>query len=1471
MSYTIVNGTNGNNGLAFQGITQSYNETLVNPYSGYTITITGTKNVNNAIYDGMGGTDTLSMTTLGDVLTLVDGDGVIMVKNVEIFNAGDDGDIVNLAHSTVTYGNVTIRGSNGDDLLWSNVGNDTVFGGVGNDIMDGGGGNDLLFGNEDDDYLSGGLGIDGVYGGAGNDTLVYSIDGIWSGGYTLASLGSSVPYASLVNLDGKNQTFDTYDGDLEQDLTVHEYGTDTLILTSGADVLVISDTISPANTFSAPRIANIDIIEAGDGDDVVDLSAISHTDVTINGGNGDDFLASSDGTDTINGDSGNDTLFGGLGDDTLAGGADNDTYIYRLGDGTDTIVESSGTDTLRFGPGITMNSLTFETVGTDLKITVGGETITIENHFASDLSGRVETLQFDDNTTYDLGTYGPPEAPVANDDSFTGDEDTVITGNILDNDTDSNGDTLTVTPQTITTAAGGTLVLNGNGSFSYTAAANYNGPDSFSYTVSDGNGGTDTADVTLTIVPVNDQPVAVDDSFSGNEDEVITGSLLGNDSDVDGDTLFAVAETITTAQGGSVTINMDGTFSYVGAANFYGNDTFDYTLIDGNGGSDTASVTLTISSVNDDPAAVNDAFTGDEDTVITGNVLINDSDVDGDTLTITAQTITTTQGGTVVLNGDGSFSYTGAANFNGADSFDYTVTDGNGGSDTASVNLTVGAVNDDPVANDDAATGDEDTVIMGNVLDNDSDVDGDTLQVHAQTIVTAAGATVILNGDGSFSYTGTENFNGSDSFDYTVTDGNGGSDMATGYVTVNAINDAPEAADDSFNGLRNTPLNGNVLINDSDIDGDTLQVQAGTITTAEGGTVTINGDGSFTYVAADGFFGQDYFDYTVLDGQGGQDTANVLLNIALDPSQSIIGTDDGEIIIGTENDDEIFALSGNDTVKGMEGDDTLYGGEGDDILYGDTGVSATVTMDKAFSDTIIIPDLKERVNIANLKPPGTPALGIAEGNLHVDYDATASITFRQGHAGYNNSFGAFAIAEDGTIVNSTMYWANVKTAGVDVTHQIDLPTGADGGDFGFFIISNGDNTNSGYSGLDVTGEGNIHFIYNYGKADQRDAKITDPGSKISVVYDDGITVKVLKGDVYFTTERGDDASINKDGKVHALSGMLDVNNLNLNFKKADISGKPQSITKNGFTIEASEGYLVASGDKLGIKSSGAGSSNLVNGTESLHIGMEAAEKVTISLSNICGNGRAIDLLIHIDGVATPVSYEFATDGVANSKIDIVLNASDFGGLITGVDVSSVANSSYGTESFYLENVYADIPGGVDTNVIRIGFEDLKNTGDADYEDVLFDLDINPVTIETNEGGNDILDGGAGNDTLYGEGGDDILIMGLGADHAYGGAGADTFAVTTIDGLVDTIHDFNAAEGDTINIADVLDNYDPLNDDIANFVQLVQNGGNTELQINADGDVGCAFMTAAVILGGTGADTLATLIAAGTIVADHSAI
>ena len=171
-------------------------------------------------------------------------------------------------------------------------------------------------------------------------------------------------------------------------------------------------------------------------------------------------------------------------------------------------------------------------------------------------------------------------------------------------------------------------------------------------------------------------------------------------------------------------------------------------------------------------------------------MLANDSDVEGDTLTI--QSVTQGANGSVVDNGDGTLTYTPNPDWNGVDTFTYTVSDG-ALTDTATVTVTVTAVNDAPVAVDDAGSISEDGTSTVGVLANDSDVEGDTLTI--QSVTQGANGSVVDNGDGTLTYTPNPDWNGVDTFTYTVSDG-ALTDTATVTVTVTAVNDAPVAVDD---------------------------------------------------------------------------------------------------------------------------------------------------------------------------------------------------------------------------------------------------------------------------------------------------------------------------------------------------------------------------------------------------------------------------------------------------------------------------------------------------------------------------------------------------------------------------------------------------------------------------------------------------------------------------------------------------
>ena len=299
-----------------------------------------------------------------------------------------------------------------------------------------------------------------------------------------------------------------------------------------------------------------------------------------------------------------------------------------------------------------------------------------------------------DTATVSLTVNAVNDAPMAGNDSYTTDEDTTLTvspsAGVLSNDTDVEGDSLSVTP--VSRPSNGTLSFAANGSFEYTPDSNYNGADSFTYEVTDGNGGTDTGTVSLNVTPVNDAPTATNNSYTTEKNTTLSVSAengtLANDTDIEGDTL---APTVTSnVSHGTLSFAANGSFEYVPDANYNGSDSFTYEVTDGHGGTDTATVSLTVTPVNDTPVATDDAYTTDKGVTLTvsaaNGVLANDNDVEH---SLSVSVVSTTTSGSLSLASNGSIEYAPNADFTGTDSFSYEVSDGDGGTDTATVTISV--------------------------------------------------------------------------------------------------------------------------------------------------------------------------------------------------------------------------------------------------------------------------------------------------------------------------------------------------------------------------------------------------------------------------------------------------------------------------------------------------------------------------------------------------------------------------------------------------------------------------------------------------------------------------------------------------------------------------------------------------------------------------------------------------------------
>ena len=495
------------------------------------------------------------------------------------------------------------------------------------------------------------------------------------------------------------------------------------------------------------------------------------------------------------------------------------------------------------------------------------------------------------------------------------------------------------------------LTVNADGTFDYDPNGQFESlndgetdTDSFTYTVTDGTDSSSaTATVTIDGVTDNTAPVGSPTATLSNtaEDTAITitaADLLTGFSDVDGDTLSVVN---LTADNGTLVDNGDGTYTFTPDADFNGAVNLAYDVTDGTASLTGQTQTFSVTAVNDAPVGSPTATLGDtaEDTAITitaADLLTGFSDVDGDTLSVANLTA---DNGTLVDNGDGTYTFTPDADFNGAVNLDYDVTDGTDTLTGQTQTFSVTAVNDAPVAVDDSVTTDEDTATTGNILTNDNDAENDTLtvtEVNGQAadvgtqVTLGSGALLTLNADGSYNYDPNGQFEAlndgetdTDSFTYTTADGNGGTDTATVNVTIDGVTDntPPEAEDDTASAAKNTAQTipaADLLANDTDVDGDILTVTA--VSNPINGAVTLNGNGDVVFTPVTGFSGNATFDYTVSDG------------IATDIGSVTVAV--GNNFFGGNGKDTLTGTAGNDFMSGGNGSDELYGGAGDDTLGG---------------------------------------------------------------------------------------------------------------------------------------------------------------------------------------------------------------------------------------------------------------------------------------------------------------------------------------------------------------------------------------------------------------------------------------------------------------------------------------------------------------------------------------------------------
>ncbi|PPT10394.1 T1SS secreted agglutinin RTX [Geitlerinema sp. FC II] len=530
--------------------------------------------------DGVGNNENLTVTSskfLGNPLFNGSGGSILTADNIVITGSESAG-FINDPGGTATISNSLIANNNGIGVINNGIADLTVI-------------NSTISGNGANPGVSGGGGIENFGGNltvisstiSGNSTTANGGGILNIGSYGLGNLTVTDTVISGNQASGSGAGIYNREGTVNLDnstISGNAAGESGGGIFNNADLTVNNSTIA-ANT------ADSNSDGSGDGGGIFGDLGTAQIANTLIAGNFD--TPNNAGGGTIHSDVSGDFTSNGynlIGDDTGSTGFTNtgdlvgtttnpiDPLLTPLQDNsgsTFTHALLSGSPAINAGDPNFAPPPDFDQRGTG---------------FPRVVDDRLDIGAFESNLT-------PPtnNSPITGDDSFSGDEDTDLSGNVLTNDSDPDGDPLTAT--LLTDVANGSLSFNSDGSFSYTPAANFNGSDSFTYEISDGTF-TDTATVNLAINPVNDAPVASDDSISTLENTAVTFEVLSNDSDVDGDSLSVAA--VSDAGNGTVDLNADGTLTYTPNTGFSGSDSFTYDLSDGTL-TDTATVDVVVDAM----------------------------------------------------------------------------------------------------------------------------------------------------------------------------------------------------------------------------------------------------------------------------------------------------------------------------------------------------------------------------------------------------------------------------------------------------------------------------------------------------------------------------------------------------------------------------------------------------------------------------------------------------------------------------------------------------------------------------------------------------------------------------------------------------------------------------------------------------------------------------------------------------------
>jgi VCBS repeat-containing protein len=422
----------------------------------------------------------------------------------------------------------------------------------------------------------------------------------------------------------------------------------------------------------------------------------------------------------------------------------------------------------------------------------------------------------------------------------------------------------------------------------YVPAENYNGSDFFTFKVNDGALDSASATVDITVTSINNALVARWDIYGTTVDTALIISapgILGNDFDVDGDTLTAIM--VNHPAHGTLTLNANGSFTYMPDLHYNGKDSFTYKATDGKISSSLATVNIDINPINTPPLPRSQRVTIAEDTQIAITLTSTDLENHALTYTVTNPPLHGTLSGIAP-----NIVYMPSPNSNGLDSFDFKVSDGLLTSADATISITITPVNDAPIASNDtgfSVTEDHTlNVLAGGILENDKDVDGGRLT--ALLVRDAMHGSVTLKADGSFMYKPFANYNGPDSFTYSANDGILSSNIATVNLNVKPIPDAPVCVPSDFEAGES---DGEITPSCTDADGDLLTLII--LTEPTHGIVSVDG-GKLIYTPEAGYHGLDSFIYSVNDGGVDSNFVSITISNSLPRKPTLIRPVNGETL-----------------------------------------------------------------------------------------------------------------------------------------------------------------------------------------------------------------------------------------------------------------------------------------------------------------------------------------------------------------------------------------------------------------------------------------------------------------------------------------------------------------------------------------------------------------------------------------------